>query len=108
MKKIASPMELQAELVSLQEYIYSFTGKPDREVLASKLRDLAERVASDKTESKFKKGQKVTYKGKPATIVEVAGNGKVTIKAQGGAAVKTFSPDEAEKSLKTASSPDYY
>ncbi len=45
MRKIASPSELQAELRSIMTFIHS-SEKPDRQVVAAKLRDLADRVAS--------------------------------------------------------------
>jgi len=47
MQKIASPQELQAELRSLMAFIQGHGpgGKPDRDVLAGKLRDIADRVA---------------------------------------------------------------
>ena len=48
MKKIASPVELQAELRSLMAFIQGHgpEGKPDRDVVAAKIRDLADRTAS--------------------------------------------------------------
>ena len=59
-------------------------------------------LLSKTAESKFKKGDTVKYKGKECKVVEVASNGKITIKAKGGGAVKTFSAKDAEKQLKTA------
>lgn len=49
MKKIASPCELQAELRGLMEFVHN-SGKPDRKVLAAKIRELADRVALDAPE----------------------------------------------------------
>ena len=46
MHKIASPQDLQAEIRSVMAYVHDHPGKPDREVVATKLRDLAERVAA--------------------------------------------------------------
>ncbi len=43
MKRIAAPQDLQAELLSLRAFIHH-SEKPDREVIASKLHDLAFRV----------------------------------------------------------------
>lgn len=47
MKKIASPNELQAEVRAILAYVHGHgpDGKPDRQVVASKLRELADRVA---------------------------------------------------------------
>lgn len=45
MQKIASPRELQAELKAIMAFVHS-SEKPDREVVASKLRALADRVAA--------------------------------------------------------------
>lgn len=47
MIKIASPQDLQAELRSLMAFVHDHgpEGRPDREVVAAKLRDLADRVA---------------------------------------------------------------
>lgn len=47
MHKIASPQDLQAELRSLMAFVQAHgpEGKPDRQVLAAKLHDLADRVA---------------------------------------------------------------
>lgn len=49
MKKIASPTEFQAELRSLMAFVQGHgpDGKPDRQVIAAKLRDLADRVGGD-------------------------------------------------------------
>lgn len=44
MKKIAFPRELQAELQSIMAFVHS-SEKPDRQVVAAKLRNLADRVA---------------------------------------------------------------
>ena len=44
MNKIASPQELQAELRSIMAFIHA-SEKPDRDAVASKLRELADRVA---------------------------------------------------------------
>lgn len=48
MQKIASPVELQAALRDLVAFIHGHgpDGKPDRQVIASKLRELADRVAN--------------------------------------------------------------
>ncbi len=53
MRKIITPQDLQAEIASLVEYIqeYGSNRKPDRQVLASKLRDLADRVAERSPEA---------------------------------------------------------
>jgi hypothetical protein len=50
MKKIASPQELQAELLSVMAFIHEHGhgGQPDRHVITAKLRDLADRVAAGK------------------------------------------------------------
>lgn len=45
MKKIASPQEVQAELRSIMAFVHA-SEKPDREVVAQKLRELADRVAA--------------------------------------------------------------
>lgn len=47
MQKIATPQDLQAELRSLMAFVHEHgpDGKPDRQVVAAKLRDLADRVA---------------------------------------------------------------
>jgi hypothetical protein len=49
MDKIASPKELQAELRSVMAFIQGHgpNGKPDRQVIAAKLRDVACRVAAE-------------------------------------------------------------
>lgn len=44
MQKIASPQQLQAELKAIMAFVHS-SEKPDREVIASKLRELADCVA---------------------------------------------------------------
>lgn len=44
MQKIASPRELQAELKAIMAFVHA-SEKPDRQVVASKLRALADRVA---------------------------------------------------------------
>ena len=51
MKKIASPNELQAEIRSIIAFVHGHgpEGKPDREAIAGKLRDLADRVAAGPT-----------------------------------------------------------
>lgn len=46
MKKIASPYEFRAELQQI--LAYSQTHQPSREVIASELRSLADRVAADR------------------------------------------------------------
>lgn len=48
MQKIASPRELQAELQSLMAFVHGHgpDGKPNRQVIASKLRELADRTAA--------------------------------------------------------------
>lgn len=64
-------------------------------------------LLSKTAKSKFKKGDTVKYKGKECKVMEVASNGKVTIKSKGrGGAVKTFSAKDAEKQLKTAKTKD--
>ena len=45
MDRIASPRDLQAELQSIRAFVHA-SERPDREVVASKLRDLANRVAA--------------------------------------------------------------
>jgi len=47
MRKIASPQELQSEIHAIMAYIQG-PGKPERRVVAAKLRELADRVASGK------------------------------------------------------------
>jgi len=47
MLKIASPQELQAELKSIIAFVHA-SEKPDRQVVASKLRGLADRLAIEK------------------------------------------------------------
>lgn len=49
MNKIASPTELQAEIRSLLAFIHGHgpDGKPDRQVIAAKLHDLADRTAME-------------------------------------------------------------
>jgi len=53
MHKVASPQELQAELQSIMAFIHGHgpEGKPDRQVVAAKLRALADRVAAENTQS---------------------------------------------------------
>jgi len=43
MQKIASPQELQAELKAIMAFVHS-SEKPDRQVVAAKIRELANRV----------------------------------------------------------------
>lgn len=52
MLKIASPRELQAELKSIIAFVHA-SEKPDRQVVASKLRDLADRVGAKQDLSKL-------------------------------------------------------
>ena len=47
MQKIASPQELQAELKAIMAFVHA-SEKPDRQVVASKLRALAGRLATEK------------------------------------------------------------
>lgn len=67
MNKIASPTELQAELRSLVAHIQAHgpEGRPDRQVVAAKLRDLADRVAAAKSYGDWKvvwqKGSRGSY-----------------------------------------------
>jgi len=58
MLKIASPRELQAELKAIIAFIHH-SEKPDREVVASKLRALADRVAATLDLKTLKVGDKV-------------------------------------------------
>lgn len=60
---------------------------------------LTSKLAAQIVTAKFEKGQKVKYRGKDVEVVEVAKNGKVTIRSQAGA-TKTFKPEDAEKHLK--------
>jgi hypothetical protein len=71
MKKIASPQELQAELKSLMAYVqgYGPEGKPDRQVIASKLRALADRVAAKIDWPR--KGQSAEIKGPGGAVAEL-------------------------------------
>jgi hypothetical protein len=46
MNRIASPWDLQAELHSILTYVQSHPGRPRRQVVASKLRTLADRLAA--------------------------------------------------------------
>ena len=64
MQKIASPQELQAEIKAIMAFVHA-SEKPDRQVVASKLRELAGRLAVAKVAGKPSKGQKdkVTYGG---------------------------------------------
>jgi len=57
MLKIASPNELQAELKSILAFIQGHgpDGKPNRQVVASKLRGLADRVAGRSIKAPVKK-----------------------------------------------------
>jgi hypothetical protein len=57
MKKIASPDELQAELRSLMAFIQGHgpDGKPDRQVLALKLNELADRMSARPRKPKLPK-----------------------------------------------------
>lgn len=52
MRKIASPTELQAELRSIMAFVQGHgpNGKPDRQLIAAKIRELADRVAAHKVE----------------------------------------------------------
>lgn len=97
MPKIASNHEFQTELHKILAQCQG-EERPSRETIAAELSALADRVADEPT---FKKGQKAKYRGQDVEVVEVAKNGKVTIRSSGGA-IKTFKPDEAEKQLKTA------
>jgi hypothetical protein len=45
MNKIATPQDFQAELRSISAFVQSHPDKPEREIVAAKLRDLANRVA---------------------------------------------------------------
>jgi len=65
MQKIASPQDLQAEIKAIMAFVHA-SEKPDRQVVASKLRDLADRVAAapkmigkkpDEVAKWFEKGQ---------------------------------------------------
>jgi len=47
MQKIASPRELQAEIQALMAFVHA-SEKPDRQVVASKLNELADRIAGPK------------------------------------------------------------
>jgi len=49
MQKIASPRELQAELKSIIAFVHA-SEKPDRQVVASKLRELADRISGERFE----------------------------------------------------------
>lgn len=73
-----------------------------QEQLSRRARDLNSKLVAQVVTAKFEKGQKVKYHGKDAEVVEVAKNGKVTIRSQAGA-TKTFKPEDAEKQLKAAS-----
>jgi hypothetical protein len=48
MRKIATPQDLQAELHGIMAYVHA-TEKPDRQVVASQLRGLADRLAFQRT-----------------------------------------------------------
>ena len=53
MQKIASPQDLQAELKAIMAFIHA-SEKPDRQVVASKLRELADHVAGTKSAGRLK------------------------------------------------------
>lgn len=94
MEKIASPQDLQAELRSLLAYCQGPT-RPSRDLVASKLRDLADRVAAAGTELATGAKLKVLYRRgswppdmyTKGTLVEVVKGGKVgekvTVKMKG-------------------------
>jgi hypothetical protein len=81
MQKIASPTELQAELCGLIAFIHGHgpDGKPDRRVIASKLRELADRVAGTVTRKDLFKAKDVhelfdlltRFLGKSPTVGEL-------------------------------------
>ena len=54
MLKIASPQELQAEIRAIMAFVHA-SEKPDRQVVAIKLRELADRVAARKPKVKLPK-----------------------------------------------------
>jgi hypothetical protein len=68
MRKIASPVELQAELQRLLAYVGS--GKPSRERIASELRGLAGKVAGLWTADQY---VVISPKGRKLGIVEAKG-----------------------------------
>jgi len=53
MQKIASPQDLQAEIRAIMAFVHA-SEKPDRQVIASKLRELADRVAASKSAGRMK------------------------------------------------------
>ena len=88
MQKIASPQELQAELKAVMAFIHH-SEKPDRQVVAAKIRELADRVAGQKYAARFvpiekaKKGDmvEIEYKKEKVTgkVVRVKKDGVVTV-----------------------------
>lgn len=74
MDKIASPQDLQAELRSLVAFVHA-SEKPDRQVIAAKLRDLASRVAGSIDDTDIVKVVK-QYTG-PKWDVTVDSDGRV-------------------------------
>ena len=115
MDKIASPQDLQAELQSLRAFVHA-SEKPDRQVIAAKLHDLADRVAGVKKEkipeserdswkdsvkrnrgkyhgpNGLKSGQKYEYQGKDWWILDFDAESK----APGGATLILVSSDFTE------------
>ena len=88
MQKIASPQDLQAELKAVMAFIHH-SEKPDRQVVAAKIRELADRVAGQKYAARFvpiekaKKGDmvEIEYKKEKVTgkVVRVKKDGVVTV-----------------------------
>jgi hypothetical protein len=115
MQKIASPQELQAEIRAIMAFVHA-SEKPDRQVIASKLRELAGRLAAVKKEkipeserdswkdsvrrnkgkyngpNGLKSGQKYKYQGKDWLIMDFDADSK----APGGATLVLVSPDFKE------------
>ena len=98
MKKIASPQELQAELKAIMVFVHA-SEKPDREVVASKLRELANRVrvtAGEFTEDEWK-AHKREHPGadpKDHTITkgDKGGKGRDVSKEEGFESLKGLEP----------------
>jgi hypothetical protein len=114
MQKIASPQELQAEIRAIMAFVHA-SEKPDRQVIASKLNELADRLGASKEKipeserdswkdsvrrnkgkyhgpNGLKSGQKYKYQGKDWLIMDFDADSK----APGGATLVLVSPDFKE------------
>jgi len=83
MQKIASPQELQAEIRAIMAFVHA-SEKPDRRAIASKLRELADRVAASGPTFKVKDVGSGEAKGKGEHIeVEISGTvGRIEVKGE--------------------------